>query len=207
MVRYTGPKNKLSRREGRDLFGTGGEALQRRLSQPPGVHGEQQRTIGRGRSRRVSEFTRQLREKQSVKRIYGMTERQFQRFYNLARRSQEQTGVALLKLLERRLDNVIYRLGLARTRAQARQFVNHGHVLVDGRRMDVPSYLMRTGQAVMLKPAAQGIPDVRELAAAHPPVPGWLAVREGGGVVAREPAREEIDPAIQEQLIVEFYSR
>ncbi|MFY9111474.1 MAG: 30S ribosomal protein S4, partial [Desulfomonilia bacterium] len=135
MSRDRGPKHKKSRREGVDLYGTGGESLQRRLQQPPGMHGRKTR-------RRESEYSRHLREKQKVKRMYGLQEKQFLRFFEKARRKSGETGVALLKLLELRLDNVVFRLGFARTRPQARQFVSHGHVRVDGGRLTVPSFLV-----------------------------------------------------------------
>ncbi len=202
MGRYTGPKNKLSRREGQDLFGTGGESLQRRLNQPPGMHGR-----GAMRRRRQSEYSRQLREKQKVKRMYGMRERQFRRFYRMAARKRGLTGEELLKLLERRLDNVVYRMGWTRTRPQARQLVTHGHVLVDGRRVNVPSYITDPGQKMELKEKTQQIPDVAELIESQPPVPEWLERHDGEGIVVREPLREEIDTDIEEQLIVGFYSR
>jgi small subunit ribosomal protein S4 len=202
MGRDRGPRNKMSRREGRDLFG-GGPSLQRRLDQPPGVHGP----TARFRRQRQSDYGRQLREKQAVKRMYGMREGQFRRFLQLAQRSREPTGPALLKLLERRLDNVVYRLGFARTRPQARQMVNHGHVLVDGRRVDIPSYLVKPGQTVAVREIVRGIPGARELLESAPPVPGWLERYNGRGQVMREPRRDEIDPDINEQLIVEFYSR
>jgi small subunit ribosomal protein S4 len=125
----------------------------------------------------------------------------------MARRSSEPTGVALLKLLERRLDNVVYRLGFARTRPQARQFVTHGHVSVDGRRVSVPSYLVKPGQTVVLGESARKIPDVERLQDNPPPVPGWLAREKGAGLVLREPEREEIDPDIDERRILAFYSR
>ena len=200
MSRHTGPKNKLSRREGRDLFGTGGEQLQRRLHQPPGEHGHKHR-------RRISDYARQLREKQAVKRMYGLRERQFRRFFEMARRSDEPSGAALLKLLERRLDNVVYRLGYARTRPQARQFVSHGHVSVDGGRVDIPSYLVEPGQVVVLNESLRGIPDVQQLREEAPPVPGWLDKQAEAGRILREPERKDIDPDIDESLIVEFYSR
>jgi len=193
-------KHKLSRREGKDLFGTGGPSLERRLSQPPGMH-------GRKPSRRVSVYAEQLREKQKVKRMYGLREDQLRRFVNVALQAREQTGLALLKLLERRLDNIIYRLGLARTRPQARQFVTHGLVRVNGKRMSIPSYLAKSGDEIEMKESGLQIPDVVELAAEGPPIPAWLEKRDGGGVVLREPNREEIDPDIQERRIVEFYSR
>jgi small subunit ribosomal protein S4 len=200
MGRYTGPKNKLSRREGKDLFGTGGRSLERRLNQPPGMH-------GRTPPRRQTEYGRQLREKQKVKRMYGLRERQFQRFFKMAQKSRELTGVALLKLLERRLDNVVYRLGFARTRPQARQLVSHGHILVDGRRVNIASYLVGRGQVVTLKETARQVPGVQDLLASPPYVPEWLDRQDGSGQIIREPRRDEIDQDVDEQLIVEFYSR
>lgn len=193
-------KHKLSRREGKDLFGTGGPSLERRLNQPPGMH-------GRKPTRKVSVYAEQLREKQKVKRMYGIREEQLRRFLEMALQSREQTGLALLKLLERRLDNIVYRLGLARTRPQARQFVTHGLVRVNGKRMNIPSYLVKPGEEIEMKGSALEIPDVQELTEAQPLIPSWQEKRDGGGVVLREPNREEIDPDIQERRIVEFYSR
>ena len=192
-------KHKRSRRAGRDLFGTGGESLARRLNRQPGMHVE--------RPRRQSDYAKQLREKQMVKRMYGLRERQFRRMYRMAERSRGQTGQMLLALLERRLDNVVYRLGFARTRPQARQFVSHGHVLVDGRRVNIPSYLVQPGQMVSIDTPIRDVPDVQDLAEYHPEVPGWLERMDGAGQVLRVPDRQEIDPDIEEQLIVEFYSR
>lgn len=200
MGRDREPKHKRSRREGRDLYGTGGESLQRRLHIPPGMHGRKPRP-------RQSEYAKQLREKQKVKRIYGMRERQFRRFLMLAQKKREQTGLALLKLVERRLDNVVYRLGLTRTRPQARQLVNHGHILVDGQKVNIPSYLVKPGQEITLKEVAFQIPDIQDLLENPPPIPAWLNRKNGGGQVVREPMREEIDQDINERLIVEFYSR
>jgi small subunit ribosomal protein S4 len=200
MGRDRKPKHKLSRREGKDLFGTGGLSLERRLDQPPGMH-------GRRPTRKVSVYAEQLREKQKVKRMYGLREQQFRNLMETALKARGQTGLTLLTLLERRLDNVVYRLGLARTRPQARQFVNHGLVRVDGKRVDIPSYIVVPGQEIEMKASALEIPDVQELAEATSAVPGWLEKRNGGGLVLREPNREEIDPDIQEQRIVEFYSR
>jgi small subunit ribosomal protein S4 len=193
-------KHKLSRREGKDLFGTGGESLQRRLHQPPGMH-------GRRPSRKTSVYAEQLREKQKVKHMYGLREQQFRRYLKAALQSREQTGLALLKLLERRLDNVIYRLNLARTRPQARQFVSHGHVQVNGQSVNIPSYLVKPGEEIQMKESGLQMPEVQALAETESVIPGWLEKRDGGGVVIREPNREEIDPDIQEQRIVEFYSR
>ena len=200
MGRDRKPKNKLSRREGKDLFGTGGASLERRLQQPPGMH-------GRRPTQRKSVYAEQLREKQKVKRMYGLREDQFRRLVEMALKSREQTGVALLKLLERRLDNIVYRLGFARTRPQARQFVTHGLVRVNGELVNIPSYLVQTGAEIQMKESGLQILDVQELSEAGQPVPGWLERRDGGGVILREPNREEIDPDIEEQRIVEFYSR
>lgn len=200
MGRYRGPKNRLSRREGVDLFGTGGESLERRLSQPPGEHGMKHR-------RRGTEYGLRLREKQKVKRMYGMREKQFLEFYRKAQKNPEPTGTALLQLLERRLDNVVYRLGYAKTRPHARQIVLHGHVIVDGKRVDIPSYLVSPGQAITLDRKAFDMPDVKALTENPVPVPGWLERVGGVGQVMREPERSEMDKDINEQLIVEFYSR
>jgi small subunit ribosomal protein S4 len=193
-------KYKLSRRERKDLFGTDGESLQRRLDQPPGMH-------GRKPTRKESVYAEQLREKQRVKRMYGIRGDQFRHFLETALQTRKQTGLALLKMLERRLDNVVYRLGLVRTRPQARQFVTHGLVRVNGRRLNIPSYLVKPGEEIEMKQSALEIPDVQEMAEAATPVPGWLEKRDGSGVVLREPNREEIDPDIRERRIVEFYSR
>ncbi len=200
MGRDLAPKHKRSRREGRDLFGSGGESLERRLGQPPGMHIQQ-------RKRRESEYSKQLRQKQMVKRMYGLREGQFRRFHHMAERTHEPTGQAVLKILERRLDNVVYRLGFARTRPQARQFVNHGHVRVDGQRVTIPSYLVMPGELVALDQAILKSPDVQDLIDNPPLVPGWLEREDGTGVIVRMPYREEAEPDINEQLIVEFYSR
>ena len=167
MGRYTGPKHKLSRREGVDLFGNGGASLERRLAQPPGMHGR----AATYRQRRRGDYDRQLREKQRVKRAYGLRERQFRRFYRMAQHSHDLTGPALLSLLERRLDNVVYRMGWARTRPQVRQFVSHGHVVVDGRRVDIPSYIVSPQQTLALRAKTQQITEVQELIETPPPIP------------------------------------
>ncbi len=201
MGRYRGPKNKLSRREGVDLFGNGGLALERRLNQPPGQHGAKP-------VRKTSEYARQLREKQKVKRIYGMREAQFRRYFEMAQRARGLTGLALLQTLERRLDNVLYRLGLAQTRPMARQLVGHGHVLVNGQKVNIPSYLVNEKDEITLTEKAVQLPQVVELM--HNPVvrtPDWLMKTESGGRMISVPRREHIDLDIHEQLIVEFYSR
>ncbi len=186
-----------------DLYGNGGEQLTERLAQPPGDHGRAQRF----RRRRESEYSRQLREKQKVKWMYGLRERQFRRFYRMAERKAERTGVALLQLLERRLDNVVYRMGWARTRPQARQMVTHGHVLVNGRRLNVPSHIVEPGDAVALKEKSAKMPHVQALQEERPLIPTWVEVEGTEGRVLGDAPREEISPEIEEQLVVEFYSR
>ncbi len=203
MGRYRGPKNKLSRREGIDLFSTGGAQLQRRIDTPPGVHG------GKPQRGRPSDFSRQLREKQKVKRIFGMREGQFRRFLQLARREQGQTGTALLRLLQRRLDNVLFVGGLARSRPMARQMVCHGHVLVNGRRVDIASFLVEPGMTISLDRTAEKMPDVQWAGQAPTVVrPSWLS--SGGDMSLRVldwPTRDEVGFPIEDNLIVEFYSR
>jgi small subunit ribosomal protein S4 len=206
MGRYTGPVEKLSRREGVELFLkgeralNGKSALERRGDNPPGQHGA-------ARRRRPSIYSTQLRAKQTAKRYYGVRERQFRTYVSLANRAQGVTGEELLRLLERRLDNVVYRLGFAGTRAQARQFVNHGHVLVDGHKVDIASFRVKPGMTITIKDG------VREIASASTEltgsVAGWLQTDFDRleGRVLRLPERSDINAPLQEQLIVELYSR
>jgi small subunit ribosomal protein S4 len=142
-----------------------------------------------------------------VKRTYGLRERQFRRFYRLAQRTEDLTGPALLKLLERRLDNVIYRMGWARTRSQARHFASHGHILVDGHRVDIPSYLVKPNQMVTIQRTVQRIPEIHDLVENPSAIPDWLLRTGPTGRVLRTPQRNEIPESIDEQLVVEFYSR
>jgi len=201
MGRYTGPKNKLSRREGFNLFGSTSRSLERRLNVPPGEHGQKRR-------RKVSEYGVQLREKQKVKRMYGLLERQFRRFFDMAEKQRGATGEVLLQLLERRLDNAVYRLGFGRTRPMARQLVGHGHVLVNGKKVDIPSYIVKAGDTIGLAEKSLQMPGVQEaLSERAGNLPGWLARDDAVGRVMRLPEREEVEPGISEQLIVEFYSR
>jgi small subunit ribosomal protein S4 len=207
MGRYTGPVEKLSRREGVELFLkgeralNGKSALERRGPAAPGQH-------GRRRAGRPSIYASQLRAKQTAKRYYGVRERQFRKYVRAATRSRAGlTGEELLRLLERRLDNVVYRLGFASTRAQARQFVNHGHVQVNGRKVDIASFLVTPGDAVTVAG------PVREIAAASTEltssVASWLQTDFDAleGKVLRLPERSEITAPVDEQLIVELYSR
>jgi small subunit ribosomal protein S4 len=209
MGRYTGPVERLSRREGVELFLkgeralNGKSALERRGPVPPGQHGMR-------RGRRESIYGRQLREKQRAKRYYGVRERQFRRYVQAAARRREgRMGEQLLAMLETRLDNVVYRLGFATTRAQARQFVAHGHVLVDGRRVTIPSYRVRAGQRVAISADSPVAPLASAATDLTSAMPAWLQVDfdKLEGTVVRMPERSEITAPVDEQLIVEFYSR
>jgi small subunit ribosomal protein S4 len=201
MGRYTGPVERLSRREGVELELKGGRllagksALERR-PYPPGQH-------GRGRQR-PSEYATRLREKQKTKRFYGLRERQFRSAYDRAG-----GGAQLLSSLEVRLDNVVYRLGFATTRAQARQFVVHGHVQVNGRKVDVPAYQLRSGDVVGLKSSSRVRPLSQEAASLVGRVPPWLLADhdELWGRVERLPEREDIGIPVDEKLIIEFYAK
>jgi len=205
MARYTGPKVKISRRLGTNIFENdkGRKALERR-PYPPGAHGRtRRRTSG-------SEYLVQLQEKQKAKYIYGVLERQFRRAYEEATRLPGVTGENLLRLLELRLDNVVYRAGWAATRPQARQFVNHGLINVDGKRVNIPSYRVRPGQVVSLgKKAMEMIVIRHNLDVLDRSVVGWLEVSDGGSkVTVRDvPQRAHIDVPVREQLIVELYSK
>lgn len=199
MARYTGPKNRLSRREGIDLFGKGNKL--RRASQIPGQHGPKG-------SRRPTDYGLQLREKQKTKRLYGVTERQFARYVKKATAIRGKTGEALLRILETRLDNVVYRLGITNTRNMARQLVSHGHVLVNNHKMTTPSFLVKPGQMVTLDAKAVIIPVVKErLENPEIHLPAWLERQASVGKILALPDRSDIDSQIDEQLIVEFYSR
>jgi small subunit ribosomal protein S4 len=207
LARYTGPVCRLCRREGLKLFLKGSRcftekcAVERR-NYPPGQH-------GLGRSKR-SAYGEQLREKQKAKRIYGLLEGQFRRYFERAERERGVTGENLLRLLERRLDNVVYRLGFAASRAEARQVVTHGHIQINGRKVSIPSFLVKVGDQVQLHPTSglqQRIAD--NLSAGRGQVPQWLEVSpaEKRGAVRGLPLRDDIQIPVQEQLIVELYSK
>jgi len=211
MARYTGAVCKLCRREGEKLFLKGERcegpkcAIERR-SYPPGLHGRQQRF-----RRKQSDYALQLREKQKVRRIYGVMERQFRRYYREALRRTGHTGQVLLQILERRLDNVVYRMGFAESRAQARQLVLHGHFDVNGRKTNVPSFLVKPGDQVRVRDRSRNLAffQAQKDEMAHKKPPAWLAVDGNAlqGQVLTLPTREDIDFTINEQLIVEYYSR
>lgn len=201
MARYTGPKHKLCRREGIPICGDPKCPVLTRPN-PPGQHGAR-------RTRKLSDYGIRLREKQKAKRIYGVLERQFRRYVSEAQRKKGKTGDVLLQLLETRLDNVLYRMGFAKTRQQARQLVTHAHTIVDSREVNIPSYNVKPGQVVTLKPNILANPTVKEAfeKAKESPLPAWLERKGAFGKIKRLPEREEIGEPINEQLIVEYYSR
>ena len=212
MSKYTGPVCKLCRREGEKLFLKGTRcftpkcAFERR-GYAPGQHGKSSQF----RRKRESDFTRQLRSKQKARRIYGLYERQFHRYYQEALGRRGLTGLNLLQILESRLDNVIYRLGYAANRAEARLMVTHGHFEVNGRRTDVPSMLLTPGDVVSVREESRRRQYFKDLAAVSEDrtYPEWLSrdLNNLSGTVIRLPERSEIDGNLSEQSIVEFYSR
>ena len=208
MARYTGSVCRLCRREGTKLFLKGDRcysakcAISKRPT-PPGMHGQ-------ARAKKMSEYGMQLREKQKVRRTYGVLETQFRRTFDNADRMKGITGDNLLSLLERRLDNVVYRLGLASSRAQARQLVRHGHIRVNGKKVNIPSFLVNVGDVITIREKsaeAEHFKALRE--GSGKMVPKWITVDNENlkATVAAAPARDDIDLTIQENLIVELYSR
>ncbi len=211
MARYTDSVCKLCRREGMKLFLKGERCMSpkcafERRAYAPGVHGKQAQF-----RQRTSDYGLQLREKQRARRIYGVLERQFRRYYDIAVRGRGQTGANLLSILESRFDNVVYRLGMADSRAQARHLIQHSHFMVNGRRLNIPSALIKAGDVITVREASKqngyfrGLTEVLE----DRSVPEWLNLNpaELSGTVVAIPTREQIDVPLSEQLIVEFYSR
>ena len=207
MARYTEAVCRMCRREGQKLFLKGDRcytkcALENR-SYPPGQHGQ-----GRSKS---SEYGQQLREKQKAKRYYGVLESQFRSYYEMAERRQGKTGENLLSILECRLDNVIYRLGFAMSRAEARQMVSHGHFTVNGRKVNIPSYQVKPGMVITLKESSRGLEKIKANIEANSsrPAPKWLEYDANNQIakVIGVPARDDIDLPIEEHLIVELYSK
>ncbi len=208
MARYTGADCRLCRREGIKLFLKGDRcygdkcAIERR-PYPPGQAGKKRP--------RDSEYRVQLREKQKTKRIYGLLEKQFRGYYTLASRQTGITGENLLRILESRLDNVVYRLGFAKSRDEARQIVRHGHIAVNGRRVDIPSYRVRPGDLVAVTSKSKDLLVIKTaiIASEKIEVPGWLEVdmEKLQGTIVSLPTREQIDAPVREQLIVELYSK
>jgi len=208
MARSTGPSCRQCRRERTKLFLKGGRcttakcAIERR-AWPPGEHGQ--------RHAKVKDYGLQLREKQKLRRAYGVLERQFRRYFRIASRHSGVTGEVLLRLLEMRLDNVAYRMGFAVSRAQSRQLVRHGHFEVNGRRVDIPSIQLRPGDTVSVREKSRGIVPIQEAVSTvgARTIPEWIEVdyERMVGKVLKEPSREEMAVHVQEQLVVELYSR
>jgi small subunit ribosomal protein S4 len=208
MARYTGPVCKLCRREGVKLFLKGDKCMTKctleRRNTRPGQHGT-------GRSRKPSGYALQLREKQKVRRTYGLLERQFKKHYNTAARKTGRTGETLLQILEMRLDNLVYRLGFADSRAQARQLVNHGHFAVNGRKTDIPSFIAKPNDVISVRERSKGLEyfKTRALMLAQKGIPAWLRLDTIAlsGRVMSLPSRAELELPFEEQMVVEYYQR
>ncbi len=209
MARYTGPVCRLCRREGQKLFLKGercytGKCSVSRRAYAPGQHGQ-------ARNKKASEYGRQLRTKQYARRYYGVLESQFRHYFEMAEKMPGVTGENLLRLLESRLDNVVYRLGFASSRAEARQLVTHGHFQVNGRRVNIPSYLVKVGQTVSVGEGSRQLDKLKVILEANGarPIPKWLDLNRDAleAKVVAMPEREDIDLPIEETLIVELYSK
>lgn len=199
MARYTGPKDRLSRREGVDLFGKGVKLT--RLTIPPGMHGAK-------RMRAPSQYGRQLREKQKAKRLYGVMERQFANYVHQALKIKGNTANELVSLLERRLDNVVYRLGFAPTRFAARQLVSHRHVVVNEKKVNIPSYKVKKEDVVNLTAKGMAIPSTKKiLDNKNVQIPEWLNRKGAVGMVKRDPTLDDFSEPVSLQDIIEYYSR
>lgn len=203
MARYTGPKHKLCRAEGVPLCGLPKCPVIRRNAGPPGQHG------AKGRRRKPSEYSVQLREKQKVKRMYGVLERQFKKYFYQASAKRAATGEALLQILETRLDNVVYKMNLARTRTQARQLVSHGHVLVNSKKVTIPSFNVKIGDIISLSAKAANLDFIKKNAeeTKDSELPPWIVKKATVGNIVGIPKREDIKDQVDERLIVEYYSR
>lgn len=200
MARYTGPKHKLARREGINILDKSSQSLQRRLNVPPGIH-------GRKGKRRLSEFGLQLREKQKAKAMYGILEKQFSGLVDRVAHQKGDTGELLLSLLETRLDNVVYRLGFAKTRFMARQFVSHGHVKVNGEKVNIPSYQLKEKDKVEISAKIQQNPEVILLSQETKEYPSFLKRTGATGQLIRVPKKSDVEVPFNTQQIIEYYSR
>lgn len=202
MARYTGPKHKIARREGVNILEKSSGSLERRLNVTPGIQSR------RGGRRKMSEYGLQLREKQKLKRSYGLLEKQFRKYVEMAQKSQKNTDERLIQLLEGRLDNVVYRLGFANSRNQARQFVSHGHVLVDGKKVTIPSYNVKIGEKVSLSKKLLSNEVLKLMIdESEANLLPYLERKNVLGKLSRLPLREEVPNPADYQLVIEFYSR
>lgn len=200
MARITGPKHRLARREGINVLEKQSPSLERRLNIPPGIHSR------RGR-RKISEYGTQLREKQKLKKFYGLMEKQFRKYIVEAQRERANTTDALIRLLESRLDNIVFRLGFANSRFQARQYVTHGHVLVNGKKVNIPSYSVKEGDIVTLSSKLLKNESLSAKLGEEVALPDYLQREAVAGKLMRYPKSEEIQNPVDYQLVIEFYSR
>ena len=200
MARYTGPKHRLARKEGINVLDKTSASLQRRLNIPPGQH-------GRKRKKRLSEYGTQLREKQKAKSTYGLMEKQFKKLFRYAEGQKSETGELLVAYLETRLDNMVYRLGFSKSRAGARQLVSHGHILVNEKRVSIPSYQVKVDDVIILGPKAQkNTLILQAMEEKNETLP--FIVREGpSGKLVRMPKKDDLEAPFNTQLIIEYYSR
>jgi small subunit ribosomal protein S4 len=199
MARYTGGKHKLARREGINILEKTSQSLERRLNVAPGAHGKK-------RTRKLSEFGIQLREKQKLKRIYGLQEKQFRKYALKAQKAKENTIDILVQQLETRLDNVVYRLGFGKSRAQARQMVSHRHVVVNGRKVNIPSYAVRPGDMITISPKFQ-TEELKARLEENKETLAFLERKDIQGKLSRLPTEADVANPTNYQLVVEFYSR
>lgn len=200
MARYTGPKHRLVRKEGVNLLDKTSQSLLRRLSVPPGMHGKK-------RKRRLSEYGLQLREKQKAKTTYGLLEKQFKKIVHTVQKEKGDTKELIVSLLETRLDNVVYRLGFAKTRYMARQIVSHGHVLVNGKKLNIPSYQVNVNDVISISDKMQNNPVVLEMAKEEAVILPFLKRQGFIGKLERTPKMEDVQVPFDLQLIIEYYSR
>lgn len=199
MARYTGPKHKLARREGVNVLDKTSVSLQRRLNTPPGVHGKKIK-------RRLSEYGQQLREKQKAKATYGLLEKQFRRLVDTVEKQKGDTGEMLLALLETRLDNIVYRLHFAKTRFMARQLVSHGHVKVNNKKLNIPSYQVKVDEMISISDKIQKNPEVI-LSLAQSDTLSFVEKQGAAGRLTRMPKRSDVEVPFNTQQIIEYYSR
>lgn len=201
MARYTGPKHRLARREGVNVLDKTSQSLQRRLNVPPGIH-------GRKRKKRLSEYGTQLREKQKAKTTYGLLEKQFKKLVQTVQKRKGETGEMIVALLETRLDNLVYRLGFAKSRTMARQFVSHGHIFVNGKKVNIPSYEIKVDDVISISATIQKNPQIIELLNDKERKLLPFIKKEGvSGKLIRMPKKEDLEVPFDLQLIIEYYSR
>ncbi len=201
VARYTGPKHRLARREGVNILDKTSQSLQRRLNVPPGIH-------GRKRKKRLSEYGTQLREKQKAKATYGLLEKQFKKLVQTVQKRKGETGEMIVSLLETRLDNLVYRLGFARSRTMARQFVSHGHIFVNGKKVNIPSYEVKVDDIISISATIQKNPQIIELLNDKERKLLPFIKKEGvSGKLIRMPKKEDLEVPFDLQLIIEYYSR